>query len=74
MLIVWRALTKGHDSCVPVPPVPMLNVVLDKGQDVRHHVILATRGHQHQAHASSFARVPLVIVIILFLQHKMSTM
>ena len=61
---------EGHDGGVAVAPVGVLDVLLDEGQHVGHHVILATGGQQHQAHARRLARVPVVIVVILVLTDK----
>lgn len=61
---------EGHDGGVAVAPVGVLDVLLDEGQHVRHHVVLATRGQQHQAHARRLARVPVVIVVVLVLRRK----
>lgn len=59
---------EGHDGGVAVAPVGMLDVLLDEGQHVRNHVVLAAGGQQHQAHARRLARVPVIIIVILVLK------
>ena len=59
---------EGHDRGVPAAPVGVLDVLLDEGQDVGQHVVLAAGGQQHQAHAGRLAGVPLVVVVVLVLQ------
>lgn len=61
--------SKGHNGGVSVAPVGVFDVVFDEGQDVRNHVILTAGGQQHQTHASSLTRVPVVVVVVLVL-HK----
>lgn len=63
---------KGHDGGIPVAPVGVLDMLLDEGQHVRHHVVLAAGGQQHQTHARCLARVPVVVIVVLVLQRPRS--
>lgn len=69
-LIRLRSLqdaAKRHHCRVPVPPVRVLDVFFDEGEDVWDDVIFTARGQEHEAHACRFAGVPVIVVIILIL-------
>lgn len=63
--------TKCHDGCISESPVLMVNVVLDKGQDVGHNVVLTPCGHQHQTDPGRLTRIPLVIIVHLLLKSQL---
>ncbi len=54
-----------------MPPVGVLDVILDEGEDVGDDIVLAAGGEQHHAHARSLVRVPVVLVVKLLL-HQVS--
>ena len=59
---------KRHESGVAVAPVGVLDVVLDERKNVGHDAVLAAGGKKHHADPSGLARVPVVLIVKLFLQ------